>query len=78
MDAEPVIMQRANEISRVALDGRLTQSGERCTFVVINERTGHYAFYPHGDHKLGVRLSQADAIAAAQAILGGRSAEMTT
>lgn len=69
MDAEPAIMQRENEVSRTAVDGRLTQSGERCTFVIIHERSGHYAFYPHGDQKLGVRLSQAAAIAAAQAIL---------
>lgn len=71
MDVEPVVMQRENEVSRVALDGRLIQGYDRCTFVVIHERSGHWAFYPHGDQKFGVRLSQANAVAAAQAILAG-------
>ncbi|MCA1602398.1 MAG: hypothetical protein LC776_12405 [Acidobacteria bacterium] len=70
MDAEPV-MQRDNEISRVAVDGRLVESGERCKFLAIHERTSHWAIYPHGVGKLGVRLPQADAVTVAHAILAG-------
>lgn len=69
MSVERVIMQRENEVSRVVREGRLTSGGDRCTFVIIHERSGHWAFYPHGDQKLGVRLSQDNAHDVAQAIM---------
>ncbi|MCA1602022.1 MAG: hypothetical protein LC776_10405 [Acidobacteria bacterium] len=63
------IMQRDNEISRVFVDGRRVEDGDRCTFLAIQERTGHWAIYPHGAGKLGVRLPPAEAVKVAHAIL---------
>ena len=34
------IMQRDNEISRVVVDGRRADDGDRCTLVVVHERYG--------------------------------------
>ncbi|MGH3939119.1 MAG: hypothetical protein ACRDTG_10890 [Pseudonocardiaceae bacterium] len=66
------VMQRDNERSRLAVDGRLVADGQRCTFLVIHERAGGtWAIYPHGVGKLGVRLGKADAVKVAQAILDG-------
>lgn len=62
-------MQRDNERSRVVLDGRLVEDGQRCSCVVIGERNGNWAMYPHGAGKLGVRLSKTEAVKLARAIL---------
>ncbi|MCA1672957.1 MAG: hypothetical protein LC799_12430 [Actinobacteria bacterium] len=68
--SEPAIMQRDNEISRVVVDGRRTDDGDRCTLVVVHERYGGtWAFYPHGFGKFGVRLEKSAAAEVAQAIL---------
>ncbi|MCA1673500.1 MAG: hypothetical protein LC799_15315 [Actinobacteria bacterium] len=72
-DPQPVIMQRENERGRVAVEGWLVESGERCKFLAIHERTGDWAVYPHGVGKLGVRLPRAEAVKVAQAILAGES-----
>lgn len=69
MDTPPALMQRDNEQSRVILDGRLVEGGDRCTFLAVHERTGTWAMYPHGAGKLGVRLSRTEAIRVARAIL---------
>lgn len=64
-------MQRENERSRVVVDGRRTDDGDRCSLVVVHKVGGTGALYPHGAHQLGVRLSKAEAVKAAQAILDG-------
>lgn len=62
-------MQRENEIGRIFVDGRRVEDGDRCTFLAIQERTGHWAIYPHGIGRLGVRLPDTEAVKVAQAIL---------
>jgi hypothetical protein len=69
MDRQPAVMQRENEQSRVILEGRLVEGGDRCTFLAIQERAGTWAMYPHGAGKLGVRLSRTEAVRVARAIL---------
>ncbi|HEU0087791.1 MAG TPA: hypothetical protein VFQ77_09090 [Pseudonocardiaceae bacterium] len=68
-DPEPVIMQRENERSRIAVEGWLIEGGERCKFLAIHECTGDWAVFPHGAGKLGVRLSRAAAVKVAREIL---------
>lgn len=65
------VMQRENERRRVVVDGRRTDDGDRCALVAIHERSGGWAIYPHGDGKLGVRVSDTAAATVAQAILAG-------
>lgn len=65
------VMQRENEITRVVLDGRRTDDGDRCTLIVIRELGGTWAFYPHGMAQLGVRLGKEGAVTVARAILAG-------
>lgn len=67
--AEPAIMQWDNERGRVAVDGRRTDDGGRCTLLAVRETRGTWALYPHGAAKLGVRLPVAEAVKIAQAIL---------
>lgn len=66
----PVVMQRENEAGRVVLDGRRTDDGTRCALVVVRERNGTYAIYPHGAAQLGVRLPPADATTTARFLAG--------
>ncbi|MCA1672343.1 MAG: hypothetical protein LC799_09130 [Actinobacteria bacterium] len=40
------VMQRDNEHGRVAVDGRRTDDGDRCTLVVVSEVGRTWAFYP--------------------------------
>lgn len=65
----PVVLQRDNEYSRIAVDGRLVDGGGQCTFLVIHERTRNWAFYPNGARHLGLWLPEANAVAVARAIL---------
>jgi hypothetical protein len=67
--AEPAIMQRQHERSRLVVDGKRTDNAERCTLVVVHEVGGSWAWYPHGFGKFGVRLPRAEAVKVAQAIL---------
>ena len=67
-ESQPVVMQRANERSRVALDGRRTDDGNRCTLVAVCETDGTWALYTHGMAQLGVRIAKADAQTLAAAI----------
>lgn len=69
--AEPAVMQRENERSRVVVDGKRTDNGERCSLVVVHEVNGMWAAYPHGAAQLGVRLLKAEAVRVAQTILDG-------
>lgn len=68
-----VVMQRDNERRRVVVEGRRTDDGDRCALVVIHERSGGWALYPHGVAQLGVRVSGSDAAAVAAAILADES-----
>jgi len=67
----PDIMQRENEYSRIAVDGRLVDGGGQCTFLVIHEQSRNWAFYPNGVSRLGLWLPEANAVAVARAILIG-------
>lgn len=64
-----VVWQHENERSRVAIIGRRIDDGTQCTVVASHERTGHWAIYPHGWGKFGVRLPQAEALTMAHAII---------
>ena len=44
------------ERSRLVVNGQRADDGDRCTVVVIHERTGYWGVYPHGFSKFGVRL----------------------
>ena len=57
------------EHSRLVVDGQRADDGDRCTVVVIHERTGYWGVYPHGFSKFGVRLPRAEAVRMAQKIL---------
>ena len=67
--AEPAAAQLQNERSRVIVEGKRTDDGDRCTLVVIQEVGGTWALYPHGWGKFGVRLNNGEAVTVAQAIL---------
>lgn len=72
MHAPPAIMQRKNERGRTVVDGHRTNDGDQCSLVVMHEHVGGcLTLYPHGDGKLGMRLSEAEALKMAQAILNG-------
>ena len=60
-------MQRAHEHSRLSVEGKRTDDGERCSLVVVCETVGTWAIYPHGVAQLGVRIPQpaAEKLAAA-------------
>ncbi|MGH8922460.1 MAG: hypothetical protein ACRD0H_29670 [Actinomycetes bacterium] len=59
------------EHSRLVVAGHRVDDGDRCSVVVIHERTGYWGLYPHGFTKFGVRLPRAEAVRMAQAILDG-------
>lgn len=65
----PVVMQRENEASRVVLDGKRTDDGTNCSLVMVRERSGARALYPHGAAQLGVRLPETEAVRMARTIL---------
>lgn len=68
---EPAVMQRENERARLIATGTRTDDGSRCTLLTVCEIGGAWCLYPHGVGTLGVRLSQAEAVRIARAILGG-------
>lgn len=75
-DAEPAasgwpLTTAEKERSRLVVDGQRADDGDRCTVVVIHERTGYWGVYPHGFGKFGVRLPRAEAVKLAHAILDG-------
>jgi hypothetical protein len=61
------IQHQQQERGRVTALGRRTDSGERCTLLVINELDGSWSF--HGLGAPGVKLSKADTVALAESIL---------
>ena len=63
------VMQRENERSRIAVEGKRTDNAELCTLVVVHEVGGTWAWYPHGGAQLGVRLPRTEAVKVARAIL---------
>ena len=62
-------MQRENECRRMVVEGRRTDDGTRCTFLVVHEVGGTWALYLHGVARLGVRLTDTAAAALATAIV---------
>jgi len=67
----PAALQRDHERSRVAINGKRTDDGGRCTVIVIHEVGDTWALYLHGARQLGVRLTKTDAMTIAQAVLAG-------
>ena len=63
----PETQHQRTERGRVTVLGRRTDSGERCTLLVINELDGSWSF--HGLGAPGVKLSKADTVALAESIL---------
>ena len=61
------IQHQRTERGRVTALGRRTDSGERCTLLVIQETDGAWSF--HGLGAPGVRLSKVDMVALAESIL---------
>jgi hypothetical protein len=61
------IQHQRTERGRVTALGRRTDSGERCTLLVIHELNGAWTF--HGLGAPGVRLSAVDMVELATAIL---------
>ena len=57
------------ERGRVVVAGRRADDNTRCALVVIHELGGTWSLYPHGVKQFGVRITKADAITMAQAIL---------
>lgn len=60
---------REKEHSRLVADGQRTDTGERCSLVLVHETGGTWAVYPHGAAQLGVRLPRAEAVKVAHKIL---------
>lgn len=52
-------MQREGQLRRLTTHGNRTDDGGPCTVVLVQETIGRWGFYPHGDRKLGVYLSDA-------------------
>ncbi len=65
------VMQRKHERGRLVVEGRRTDTGGRCSLVVVSEVGGSWVAYAHGDTGLGVWLARADAVAVTQWILDG-------
>ena len=63
----PGIEHQQRERGRLQAFGRRTDSGERCTLLVIYELDGGWTF--HGLGAPGVKLSQADMVTLAEQIL---------
>lgn len=63
----PDTQHQHRERGRVTAIGRRTDSGERCTLLVIHELDGSWTF--HGLGAPGVKLSQTDTVAMAESIL---------
>ena len=63
----PETQHQRIERGRVTALGRRTDSGERCTLLVVNEIDGTWSF--HGLGAPGVKLFQTDTVALAEAIL---------
>jgi len=59
------------ERSRLIVVGQRADDGDRCSVVVVHERTGFWGVYPHGFGKFGVRLPRTEAVRMARAILDG-------
>lgn len=68
VNAWPLTTQE-KEYSRLVVEGKRADDGDRCSVVVIHERTGYWGLYPHGWGKFGVRLPRDEAVRVARAIL---------
>lgn len=66
---QPVVMQRERERSRLAVVGKRTDDGEKCTLLVVCEVGGTWALFPHGAAQLGVRLADPAVETLARAML---------
>lgn len=62
---------KEQERSRLVVAGQRADDGDRCSVVVVHERTGYWGVYPHGFGKFGVRLPRVEAERMARAILDG-------
>ena len=67
-DVPETEQHRHRERDRLIALGRRSDSGERCTLLVVNEADGSWSCHGLGA-AVGVTLSQADTIAVAESIL---------
>lgn len=75
---EPAIMQQENERRRLTVPGHRTDTGERCTLLIVHEVAGGcWVFYPHGAAQLGVPVARPDAVTVADAIRTGISDQLS-
>jgi hypothetical protein len=63
----PDIEYQQRERGRLQASGRRTDSGERCTLLVVHELDGGWTL--HGLGAPGVKLSQADMVTLAEQVL---------
>jgi hypothetical protein len=64
----PETQHRRRERDRLIALGRRSDSGERCTLLVINEADGSWSFHSLGA-SAGVKLGKADTVALVELIL---------
>jgi hypothetical protein len=69
-EAQPAIMQRQHERSRVIVGGKRIDDGSRCELLAVHEVTGVWCLYPHGWGKFGLRLPRDEATRLGRALLG--------
>ena len=63
------VTQQESERGRVVVEGQRLDDHSLCTVVVVHERGGSWAWYPHGFGKFGVRLPKAEAVRMARRII---------
>ena len=67
-DVPETEQHRHRERDRLIVLGRRSDSGERCTLLVVNEADGSWSFHGLGA-SAGVKLGQADTVALVELIL---------
>jgi hypothetical protein len=66
-DVSDIQQHQRTERGRMAMQGRSTDDGSRCTLLLVHELDGSWTF--HGLGAPGVKLSKADTVALAESIL---------
>lgn len=67
MSIEPPSTHGERERGRMAVQGRCSDDGSRCTLLLVHEHDGSWSF--HGLGARGVRVSQSDATVLAMGVL---------
>ena len=63
----PETEHKQRERGRMAMQGRCTDDGSKCTLLLVHELDGSWTF--HGLGAPGVKLSKADTVALAESVL---------